>query len=92
MSGGQKTREHYAKLEITADNSENLHEITLTYIKALSGSGAWDFKVSSPDSGTNVVIFRFNGGVAAADVISKLPRFGCEYKVKEVWKYEPDIN
>lgn len=88
----QKCREHYARLEITADNPENLHEITLTYIKALSGSGAWDFKITSPDGGTNVVIFRFNGGVAAVDAVSKLPHFGCEYRVKADWKYEPDIN
>lgn len=90
MSGGQ--REHFARLTITASDSEALHEITLTHIKALSGSGAWDFKITSPDGGINVVIFQFNGGVAAVDAISKLPRFGCEYRVKADWKYEPDIN
>lgn len=92
MSGGQKAREHYARLEITADNLEELHEITLTYIKVLSGHGAWDFKISSSGGKTNIVIFRFNGGVAAVDVISKLPRFGSEYIVKSDWRYAPDSD
>ncbi|MDE7193776.1 MAG: hypothetical protein K2O14_07370, partial [Oscillospiraceae bacterium] len=66
--------------------------ITLTYIKVLSGHGAWDFEMKSPDSKTNVVIFQYNGGIAAADAISKLPRFGCEYSVKTDWKYETNLN
>lgn len=87
-----KGREHYARLEITADNPEELHEITLTYIKVLSGHGAWDFKISSSDGKTKVVIFQFNGGVSAVDAISRLPRFGCEYSVKTNWKYMPVKN
>ncbi len=87
MSGSErKAREHYAWLEITAESPEVLHEITLTYIKVLSGHGAWDFEMKSPDSKTNVVIFQYNGGIAA-DAISKLPRFGCEYSGKTDWKY-----
>lgn len=88
MSGGQKAREHYARLEITADNPEELHEITLTYIKVLSGHGVWDFKISSSGGKTNFVIFQFNGGVAAVDV-SKLPHFCCEYIVKQIGDIRP---
>ncbi len=82
-----KKREHYARLEISAEDSEELHEITLTYIKVLSGYGAWDFEMKSPDSKTNVVIFQYNGGVSAVDAISKLPRFNCEYSVRTDWNY-----
>lgn len=93
MSGSErKAREHYAWLEITAESPEVLHEITLTYIKVLSGHGAWDFEIKFHDSKKNVVIFQYNGGIAAADAISKLPRFGCEYNVKTDWKYQTDSN
>lgn len=91
MSGSEhaKKREHYARLEISAENPEELYEITLTYIKVLSGHGAWDFEMKSPDSKTNIVIFQYNGGVSAIDAISKLPRFNFEYSVKSNWKYIP---
>lgn len=87
INGGAEKRQHYARLEIYAENPEELHEITLTYIKVLSGNGAWDFKILSPDDKTNEVIFRYNGGISALDAISKLPRFNCRYSVKTDWKY-----
>ncbi|MBQ8967927.1 hypothetical protein [Ruminococcus sp.] len=72
---------HVAKLKVYAPDESDLHEITLTFIKTMDHNGAWDFDlVHIDDENTNVITFKWNGGVRLLDALSKLPKFGCEHK------------
>lgn len=75
----------YAKLKIFAAEKSDLYEITLTYIKTLNYNGAWDFDIKHIDEeNLNIVTFKYNGTITAADAISKL-HFNCEYTIKSEW-------
>lgn len=76
----------YAKLRIFAAEKSDLHEITLTYIKTLCNNGAWDFDIKHVDNeNLNIVTFKYNGTITAADAISKL-HFKCEHTIKSEWE------
>ena len=78
-----KDANHYqmAKFKVYAPDESDLHEITLTYIKTMDHNGAWDFEVVHMDKeSTNIITFKWNGGVRLLDAMSKMPKFGCEYK------------
>ena len=75
----------YAKLIIFAAEKRDLHEITLTYIKTLDNNGAWDFDIKYiNEEKLNIVTFKYNGTITAADAISKI-HFNCEYTIKSEW-------
>lgn len=78
----------YAKLKIYAAEKSNLHEITLMYIKTLNYNGAWDFDIEHVENeNLNIVTFKYNGTITAADAISKL-HFQCEHIIKHIIKSE----
>ena len=75
-----------AKLKIFAVEKPDLHEITMTYINTLNKNGAWDFDIEHIDEeNLNIVTFKYNGTITAADAISKL-HFHCEHTIKSEWK------
>lgn len=75
-----------AKLKIFAAEKSDLHEITLTCIKTLNNNGAWDFDIEHVDNeNKNIVTFKYNGTITAADAISKL-RFQCAHTIKSEWE------
>ena len=76
----------YAKLKICAAEKSDLHEITLTCIKTLNDNGAWDFDIEHDDNeNQDVITFKYNGTITAADAISKL-RFQCVHTIKSEWE------
>lgn len=75
-----------AKLKIYAAEKNDLHEITLTCIKMLDNHGAWDFDIEHiDDKNLNIVTFKYNGTITAADAISKL-HFNCEHTITSEWE------
>ncbi|MGN0598434.1 MAG: hypothetical protein ACI4JK_00955 [Oscillospiraceae bacterium] len=75
-----------ARIIIYAPDESNLHEITLTCIKTLNYNGAWDFAVEHIDKeNLNIITFKYNGTITAADAISKL-NFHCKYTIKSEWE------
>ncbi|MBD5138303.1 MAG: hypothetical protein HDT24_03195 [Ruminococcus sp.] len=74
-----------AKLKIYAAEKSDLHEITLSYVKTLDNNGAWDFNIEHiDDENLNIVAFKYNGTITAADAISKL-HFSCKYTITSEW-------
>ena len=72
----------YAKLKIFAAEKSDLHEITLTCIKTLNDNGAWDFDIEHDDNeNQDVITFKYNGTITAADAITKL-HFQCVHTIK----------
>lgn len=81
----------YARLRIYAPNENDLHEITLTYIKKLYNNGAWDFDVRHiEDENQNIVTFKWNGGVITPGALAEL-HFHCEHTIKTEWGIQPLI-
>ena len=85
-----KDPNHYkhGKLKIFAAEKSDLHEITLMYIKTLNYNGAWDFDIDHIENeNLNIVTFKYNGTITAADAISKL-YFQSVHMIKHIIESE----
>ena len=83
----EKDPESYRRARVTvfAPDDSDRHEITRHCVKTLDNNGAWDFVTEYNDcEHKNVITFKYNGTITAADALSEL-HFRCEHSIK--WEF-----